>query len=198
MKIQEKALHEGCIRRKNQRRKNAWLPATSRGEFSALPSERSRCLDWRTLERQSLKRHCPLETKQTDTTTLDSLLMKPPIIIHEPNNLDVFRDVSTAIRYLEPPDVKRGVGVAFDSEGKKLTVRLLPSEDQTRFNRKLMPRIVIEESNEAPAQEELKAILLAYMSNPKLRADLRTDVETLKGLPLSDLVALALLRFESH
>ena len=110
--------------------------------------------------------------------------MKSPIFIYEPVDLLVFRDVDTARRYLEPQDVARGVGKAFDSEGKPLTVRLLERE-----------QIVIEESDEMPVPDELKNILVKFLSHPKLTAHLGTNAEVLARLSLESLIQRA-LQFE--
>jgi hypothetical protein len=106
--------------------------------------------------------------------------MKPPIFIYEPVDLLVFRDVDTACRYLEPPDVARGVGKAFDSEGKPLTVRLVERE-----------QIVIEESDEMPLPDELKNILVTFLSHPKPAAHLGTSAEVLARLSLESLMQSA-------
>ena len=95
-----------------------------------------------------------------------------------------------ACRYFEPQDVTRGIGVAFDSEGKKLNVRVLESSipPQSRT-------ILIEETSESPAPNELKEILVTFMSHPKLPAKVVEDAATLRALSLAELVSRA-FRFE--
>jgi hypothetical protein len=129
--------------------------------------------------------------------------VKPPIFIYEPVDLLVFREVETALRYLEPPDVENGVGVAFDSEGKALIVRVEYSKE-TRgkwwfskwwFKRMEVPKIIIEESNEQPRPDELKKVLVEFLSEPQIIATQGVTVDFLKNCSLPDLVARA-LRFE--
>jgi hypothetical protein len=126
--------------------------------------------------------------------------VKPPIFIYEPVDLLVFREVETALRYLEPPDVEKGVGVAFDSEGKVLTVRVEHSKE-TRgkwwfskwwFKGTETPKIIIEESNEQPRADELKKVLVEFLSHPQIITTQRVTVGSLDNCSLPDLVARAL------
>jgi hypothetical protein len=126
--------------------------------------------------------------------------VKPPIFIYEPVDLLVFREVETALRYLEPPDVENGVGVAFDSEGKALTVRVEYSKEARGkwwfskwwFRGLETPKIIIEESNEQSRADELKKILVEFLSDPQIISTQGVTVGFLENCSLPHLVARAL------
>ena len=48
--------------------------------------------------------------------------MKPPIIVYEPGDASIFQSVRSAESYLEPIDVKKNEYVAYDSEGRLLSL----------------------------------------------------------------------------
>jgi len=69
----------------------------------------------------------------------------PPIFVFEGDDLSVHDSVEGAEGFLEPPDVREGIYVAFDSQGRVLTVELdgqrtvlTPAEDSPQqFEAKL-------------------------------------------------------------
>jgi hypothetical protein len=55
--------------------------------------------------------------------------MKLPIIVSVPGDIFIFRSVQEAERYLEPPNVKGGQDVVYDSEGRRLSLEVLLEPD---------------------------------------------------------------------
>src|SRR5690348_16022332 len=103
---------------------------------------------------------------------MERILIKPPILVTEPGDADIFNSVEAAERYVEHYDV--GDLVAYDSEGRLL--RLLPTT----------PRITIEAAESVPNHiEQTREVLLQF-----LHAVGESD-ETLRDRSLNDLFAVA-------
>jgi hypothetical protein len=51
--------------------------------------------------------------------------VKPPIVVSEPGNIDLFKSVQEAERYLEPPNVEDGETIVHDSEGRRLSLEIV-------------------------------------------------------------------------
>ena len=122
--------------------------------------------------------------------------MKPPIFIYEPVDLNVFQSVKSAQSWLEPIDVESGIYAAFDSEGKKLNVKVIKSKEAAGrwlfiFKKYYTERIVIEESGKQ-FPEELKKILIEFLSDPQIIKTQGVTIDFLKNCSLPDLVARAL------
>ena len=94
--------------------------------------------------------------------------MKPPIIISEQNDLEVYKTIENAILDLEAIDVINKAYVAYDSEGRLL--RLYVNDPNLPLWGKEI-RILIEEAENIPTHmaelEELLARHLEYINIPK-------------------------------
>jgi hypothetical protein len=92
--------------------------------------------------------------------------MKPPIIIDENGSLDFFKSVDDAERYLEPIDVRNQEYIAYDSEGRRLELRV---EEEVcagllGLGRSTTERVRITQLEEVPTHaEELKKTLRASL-----------------------------------
>jgi hypothetical protein len=128
--------------------------------------------------------------------------MKPPIFIYEPVDLNVFQSVEVAQSWLEPIDVEAGTYSAFDSEGKKLNLKVIKSKEAAGrwlffFKKYYNESIFIEDSGEK-SPEKLKEILLEFLSYPKFLKTQGVTVDFLKGCSLPDLVARTLPFTRKH
>lgn len=102
--------------------------------------------------------------------------MKPPIIVNESGDADIFDSVEQAEGYLEAVDVNDGRYEAYDSEGRKLL--LTATSDAVK----------IQEGEVEPTHaDELRTILINFLVN---MGD--TD-HGLRGLSLEKLVTISLL-----
>lgn len=101
--------------------------------------------------------------------------IKPPVIVDETGDTDVFESVEHAEMYLEPIDVEHNRFIAFDSVGRLL--RLIPTT----------PRITIEAAEEVPNHaERLRELLIQFLKNRRV-----TD-SNLSNLSLAELVQKSL------
>ena len=101
--------------------------------------------------------------------------IKPPIIVDESGDTDVFDSIEAAAIYLEPIDVEDNIFVAFDSTGRLL--RLLPTT----------PQITIEAAEEVPNHaERLRELLIKFLN------DCRSSEPNLSSLTLPELVEKSL------
>jgi hypothetical protein len=128
--------------------------------------------------------------------------MKPPIFIYEPVDLEVFQSVEAAQSWLEPIDVEAETYVVFDSEGKKLNLKVIKSKEAAGrwlfiFKKYFTENIVIEDSGER-SPEKLKEILLEFLSYPKFSKTQGVTVDLLKKCSLPDLVARAVPFTRKH
>ena len=92
--------------------------------------------------------------------------MKPPIIVNEHGDVEVFTSVEDAEVYLEPIDVRNEEYTAFDSEGRKLSLRVIKSKRRGLFG--LIPyhvETVKIECEEAEPQHEsdLRSLLSDFL-----------------------------------
>jgi hypothetical protein len=100
--------------------------------------------------------------------------MKPPIIIDERGDTDIFETVEDAERYIEPIDAEHKVLVGYDSEGCLL--RLDPA----------FPRVTIRAMESEPSHAaELREVLIKFLAN------IGIDKGELLKEPLSNLIARA-------
>jgi hypothetical protein len=106
---------------------------------------------------------------------MERVPIKPPIVVTEGGDTDVFESIRDAELYLEPIDVGDGKLVAYDSEGRLL--RLIPSE----------PRITIEcEEWEPQHAHEVHETLMEFLRSVGL------PEEQLTGKSLHELVSASL------
>jgi hypothetical protein len=94
--------------------------------------------------------------------------VKPPIIISEPGNIDLFRSVQEAERYLEPPDVENGRIIVHDSEGRRLSLEVVTEPNTTLFGIRIngigTERIKIGSEESLPVHgNELKQLLIDFL-----------------------------------
>lgn len=93
--------------------------------------------------------------------------MKPPIIIDENGALTFFKSLTDAERYLEPIDVRNQEYIAYDSEGRRLELRVEEEEvgaGLLGFGKTRRERVRIAQAEEVPAHaEELKKTLRASL-----------------------------------
>jgi hypothetical protein len=107
-----------------------------------------------------------------------SILMKAPIVVNEHGDVSVFETVEHASRSLEAIDVAYNEYVAYDSEGRLLTMEV--SETQ---------QVVFRAAETVAAHtDDLRRILLEFLS----RAEGRDMSPTMK---LGELVAAYVTRF---
>lgn len=115
--------------------------------------------------------------------------MKSPIILYGDGSLDFFKSVADAERYAEPIDVRNQEYVAYDSEGRRLELRV---EEEVvtgwlRLGKTTKERVRIAQAEEVPTHaEELKHILRASLQK------LGISLESLHSL--EDLVAASTQR----
>ncbi|MGH9943949.1 MAG: hypothetical protein ACRD9R_16515 [Pyrinomonadaceae bacterium] len=101
--------------------------------------------------------------------------MKPPIIVYENGDVSIFASVEDVKIDLEPIDVENNIYVAYDSEGRLLS--LAPTS----------PRITIQSAEQEPSHaDELHAILFEFLLYVGLPA------EWLRQASLQELVERAM------
>lgn len=93
--------------------------------------------------------------------------MKPPIIVTEPGDVDVFESVRDAERYLEAPSVKKGRLKVYDSEGHLLSLEQESVPDVKLFGVALIidPGTVKigREESATTHKDELRGILVEFL-----------------------------------
>jgi hypothetical protein len=118
--------------------------------------------------------------------------MKPPIIVTEPGDVDIFESVLDAERYLEAPSVKEGRLKVYDSEG-----RLLSLEQESASDLKLLGvTLVIDpgtvkigrEESAVMHEGELRHVLVEYLSATGV------DQKSLEGATLENVLAQVIKR----
>lgn len=122
--------------------------------------------------------------------------MKAPIFIYEPGDLLVFETLESARSYLEPADVKNTIARAFDAEGRKLSLSVATRYVQRKvfglFTKTVAyEEVVIDESQAQCVPNELKDVLIEFLSNPELPANIVEDRSKIEDLPLSELIKKA-------
>jgi|CXWL01.1.fsa_nt_gi hypothetical protein len=122
--------------------------------------------------------------------------MKPPIIISENGSLIFFRSLAEAERYLEPIDVRNQEYVAYDSEGRRLDLRVekeVFAIGLLRLRQIARERVRIDQAQEDSAHpEELKNILQDILKKIGISPD------WLHSATLQDLVATSAQRMGFH
>jgi len=115
--------------------------------------------------------------------------MKPPIILYGDGWPGFFRSIEDAERYVEPIDVRNQEYVAYDSEGRRLELRV-EEEVVTGWlglRKTIRERVRIAQAEEVPTYaEELKSILRVSVQK------LGVSLESLHSL--QDLVAASTQR----
>jgi len=104
---------------------------------------------------------------------MDGIHVKPPMIVVESGDADVFETFEEALRYLEPYDVDKFVG--YDSEGRLL--RFIAA----------WPRITIESAEERPRHaEDARKALIKFLQN------VRASQQRLEDSTLQELFEISL------
>lgn len=115
--------------------------------------------------------------------------MRPPIVINENGALSFFKSLAEAECYLEPIDVRNQEYAAYDSEGRRLDLRV-EEEVVTRWlglRKKSRECVRIVQAEErATHMEELKNMLRVFLQK------LGTPPDSLHSATLQDLIASAL------
>jgi hypothetical protein len=115
--------------------------------------------------------------------------MTPPIFISDSGDLDVFRSVEDAERYVEAPQVLEGRCVAYDSDGRLLRLTAPKSKMSAFFSIRdynVDRPITIEEAEADPShQVELTDLLRAHL--PRVGC----PAESIANTPLEGLVTIA-------
>jgi hypothetical protein len=112
--------------------------------------------------------------------------MRPPILLYADGSFDFFKSVAEAERYAEPIDVQNHEYVAYDSEGRRLELRV---EEETVTGWLGLGKTVREHVRIVPAEDtathadELKNLLQDFL--PKLGG----PTDSLHTATLHDLIA---------
>jgi len=112
----------------------------------------------------------------------------PPIFVWDPGDLGVFDSVALAQSALEAIDVNYGAYVAYDADGRRLTLRVEkgPRERVFLFWHVQRESVVIECSEEAASgQAELREILESFLGA------VGEDPAQLRQMSLSELESIA-------
>ena len=92
--------------------------------------------------------------------------MKPPIIVYDHGDVSIFRSAEDAERYLESPDVLENRYVAYDSEGRILSLKAPEPKTGKIFGIRSISvdRVIISSSDLQPLRSEmLKEILVTLL-----------------------------------
>lgn len=123
---------------------------------------------------------------------VESILMRPPIVLSESGDIEIFKDIDALLRYVEPIDVANGEYVAYDSEGRcihlaseKIVKRRLFGLLRDEFFTPVTARA----DDEAPHSKELRSLLLDALTavDPLL-------AETKHESPLQEVLETAALK----
>jgi hypothetical protein len=122
--------------------------------------------------------------------------VKTPLFVYEPVDLLVFETVDSMRSYLEPIDVEKGVALAFDATGRRLTIDLRGSSTPSKifglFNSHSPQPVIHIEASEESDPQQLRQILIEFMSDDGLPESRRESRELLKSLSLEQLAGKAL------
>jgi hypothetical protein len=111
--------------------------------------------------------------------------MKVPIIADDFGDLLIFDSLKKAESYLEAIDVKQRDYPVYDSEGRRLSARVVKDGKKPE-------RVAIVEPDKEPRHEsELRALLIAFLDK------VLQPRENLESLPLQELILRA-LRFKTE
>ncbi len=117
--------------------------------------------------------------------------MKPPILLYADGSFDFFKSVEEAERYAEPIDVQNHEYVAYDSEGRRLELRV---EEETvslwlGLEKTFRERVrIVQAEDTATHAEELKNLLRASLQTSG------TPSDSLHSASLQDLITAGLQR----
>ena len=118
--------------------------------------------------------------------------MKPPIIVTEPGDIDVFESVHDAELYLESPAVKEGRLKVYDSEGRLLSLDQESTPDLKLFGVTLIvdPGTVKigREESATTHKDELRHILVEFLIATGV------DQESLEGATLENVLRQVITR----
>jgi hypothetical protein len=91
--------------------------------------------------------------------------MQPPIIFSNRGDLLFFRSVSDAEAYLEPIDVEQEEYVAFDSQGARLSLKVVKREHSTLAGLWRFPVscVAVRESPGERQEQELRRLLVDFL-----------------------------------
>lgn len=112
--------------------------------------------------------------------------MRPPILLYADGSFDFFKSVEEAERYAEPIDVQNHEYVAYDSDGRRLELRV---EEETvtgwfGLGKTIRERVrIIPAEDTATHADELKSLLQGFL--PKLGG----PPDSLHSATLQDLIA---------
>lgn len=117
--------------------------------------------------------------------------MRPPILLYAEGSFDFFKSVEEAERYAEPIDVQNHEYVAYDSEGRRLELRVeeeavslwLGLEKTFRERVRIVPA-----EDTATHADELKSLLQDFLSK------LGGPPDSLHSATLQDLIAAGIQR----
>lgn len=112
--------------------------------------------------------------------------MKPPIIIDENGDLGFFKSITDAERYMEPIDVRNQEYVAYDSEGRRLDLRVEEEVVTEWLGLKKTTRgrvRIVQAEERATHTEELKNMLRVFLEK------LGAPPDSLHSATLQDLIA---------
>lgn len=117
--------------------------------------------------------------------------MKPPILLYADGSFDFFKSVEEAERYAEPIDVQNHEYVAYDSEGRRLELRV---EEEVvvglfglgKINRERVR--IVQAEDTATHAEELKNLLRVSLQSSG------TPLDSLHAATLQDLIAAKIQR----
>lgn len=101
--------------------------------------------------------------------------MKSPVIIDENGSLSFFKSITDAERYLEPIDIHNQEYVAYDSEGRRLELRVeeeVIAAGLFKLSKITKERVRIAQTEKFPAHaEELKKILQNFLKRLEASPD---------------------------
>jgi hypothetical protein len=125
--------------------------------------------------------------------------MKAPIFVYEPRDLCVFASVEEAEQHLEPIDVRHDRFIAYDSEGRLLSLSVMTNPTRLGIFDILLSRksvieyVAINEAESKPTHEDqLRNILVAYLSL------FGESTDWLKDASLDKLVERSFERYGMH
>ena len=133
--------------------------------------------------------------------------MKPPIIADSRGDVLVFDTVALAASYMEPVDVRNGEWVAFDSEGRLLTVEVEPKgrhertvlkpgegiPDHASILRNTLVRYLLRTRLAAPGMEQMSLRQLIDLMPLKRERQKRTDLREIFGTKTGCVTLLLML-----
>lgn len=98
--------------------------------------------------------------------------MRPPIIVNEHGDVQIFEVVGHAEIALEAIDVRNDEYAAYDSDGRRLAITVCDRDDQVRISG---------DENSVTGRDELKTVLSVFL--------MRTgDSEAVKEMSLQELI----------